>query len=190
MKVSNGFLAASLIVLSGTVSADAIDINLRDTAAQLQYIAPMAGSTLGKADFHAGVVYTQNTNMLGDIGLLVKDDIGGNAPGVSAGVGVKLVAARVTTARLNASALTVGGMLRYSPPSERRLGVVGEVYLSPTILTFGHATHYLESNVRVEYEVIPQALAYLSYRKMEFNMKLLGSTTFDQGFNLGMKLAF
>ncbi len=188
--VLRGILAVFLLASSALVSADAIDINLRDTAAQLQYKAAMGGSNLGKSEFHAGFVYSQPNNAMADIGVLVKDDIGGNAPGVSAGVGIKMLAARVTPTRLSASALAIGGMVRFSPPAERRLGLVGELYVSPSIITFGQAERYLETTVRAEYEMIPQAQVYVAYRKMDFSLKNLGNQTFDQGFNVGVKLSF
>lgn len=188
--VLRGILAVSLLVGSTVACADAIDINLRDNAAQLQYKAAMGGTNLGKSEFHVGGLYSQPNNVMADIGILVKDDIGGNAPGVSAGVGVKALAARLSPAKLSASALAIGGMVRFSPPAERRFGIVGELYLSPSIITFGQANRYLETTVRAEYEMIPQAQVYLAYRKMEFDLKTLGNTTLDQGFNVGVKLSF
>ncbi len=188
--VLRGFLAVSLLASSVAANADAIDINLRDNAAQVQYKAAMGGTNLGKSEFHMGGLYSQPNNVMADIGILVKDDIGGNAPGVSAGVGVKALAARVTPAKLSASALAIGGVVRYSPPTARRFGIAGELYLSPSIMTFGQADRYLETTVRAEYEMIPQAQIYLAYRKMDFNLKVLGTQTLDQGFNVGVKLSF
>ncbi|MGZ8256593.1 MAG: YfaZ family outer membrane protein [Gallionella sp.] len=190
IMVLRGILTASLLAGSAVACADALDINLRDNAAQVQYKAAMGGSNLGKAEFHVGGIYSQPNNVMADIGILVKDDIGGNAPGVSAGVGIKALAARLTPIKLSASALAIGGMARYSPPAARRFGIAGELYLSPNIITFGQADRYLETTVRAEYEMIPQAQVYLAYRKMEFNLKNIGNQTFDQGFNVGVKLSF
>ncbi len=188
--VLRGILAVSLLASSAVANADALDINLRDTAAQLQYKAAMGGSNIGKSEFHMGAIYSQPNNVMGDMGILVKDDIGGNAPGVSAGVGVKVLAARVTPARISVSALALGGLVRFSPPAERRFGVAAELYLSPSIITFGQADRYLETTVRAEYEMIPQAQVYVAYRKMEFSVKNVGTQSFDQGFNVGVKLSF
>ncbi len=188
--VLRGILTVSLLASSMAASADAIDINLRDNAAQVQYKAAMGGSNLGKAEFHTGVMYSQPNNLMADIGVLVKDDIGGNAPGVSAGVGIKALAARVTPVKLSASALAIGGLVRYSPPTARRFGIAGELYVSPNIITFGQADRYLETTVRAEYEMIPQAQVYLAYRKIDFSLTQLGTYTFDQGFNVGVKLSF
>ena len=80
---------STMVTVSTTALADTVDVNLRDTSAQIQYSASMGRDTLGKGELHAGVLYVDKNNLLGDLGLLVKDDVGGGAPGVSVGVGIK-----------------------------------------------------------------------------------------------------
>jgi len=122
---------------------------------------------------------------------LVKDDLGGNAPGVSVGVGLKALSARIKPVNASASAIALGGLVRYSPPAERRLGFVGQLYLSPNIITFGGADRYLETGARIEYEIIPQAQVYLGYRNISFTLKNTGvNTTFDEGVHIGVRMAF
>ncbi|NNM78988.1 MAG: hypothetical protein HKM01_00795 [Gallionella sp.] len=185
-----GLVSVSLLAVSATAFADAVDINLNNTSAQLQYKAALGGTNLGKSEFGVGMIYNQNNNLMGEAGLMVKDDIGGNAPGVSVGVGLKALSARIATVNANASALALGGMVRYSPPAERRLGFVGQLYVSPNITTFGGASSYLETGARIEYEIIPQAQVYLGYRNISFNLKNAGTTTFDQGLNIGVRMSF
>ncbi len=183
--------SVSLLAISASAYADAVDINLRDTSAQLQYKAGMGGTNMGKAEFGMGVLYTQKNSLMGEMGIMVKDDIGGNAPGVSVGVGMKLLVAKVRPANFSASALAVGGMVRYSPPAERRLGFVGEFYLSPNIITFGGADRFWQTGARVEYEIIPQASVYLGYRNVSFNQKNTGlNAIIDDGFHVGARMSF
>lgn len=184
-------ISVSLLSISAAASADALDINLRDTSAQLQYKAALGGSNLGKAELGMGVIYTQKNNVLGEVGLMVKDELGGNAPGVTVGVGLKALSARIKPVNVNASALALGGMVRYSPPVERRLGLVAQLYMSPNIITFGGADRYMETGARIEYEVIPQALVYLGYRNVSFNIKNTNTnTSFDEGVHIGVKMTF
>lgn len=186
-----GLVSVSLLTISAVACADAIDINLRDTSAQLQYKAALGGTNLGKSEFDMGAIYTSKNNLLGEAGILVKDDIGGNAPGVSVGVGLKALSARIKPVNVNTTALALGGLVRYSPPAERRLAVVGQLYLSPNIITFGGADRYLETGARVEYEVIPQAVVYLGYRNISFNVKNTNlNTTFDEGVHVGVRMTF
>ena len=192
--VTFSLLVFGTMATVGTAAlADTADINLRDNSAQFQYISSLGRDPLGKTKFHAGVLYANHNNMLGDFGLLVQDELGDNAPGFSVGVGIKAVVAKVTgdsTIVSSTTALALGGLVRYSPPATRRLGVVGEVYLSPNIVTFGDANRYVESNVRVEYEVIPQAVAYVGYRKIEFGLNNRPNAILDEGVNLGVRISF
>ncbi|MEO6975312.1 MAG: YfaZ family outer membrane protein [Gallionella sp.] len=185
---------STLATVSTTALADTVDINLRDSSAQFQYISSLGRDPLGKTKFHAGVLYVNRQNMLGDFGLVVQDELGDNAPGFSVGVGLKGLVARVTgnnsTIVNSTSALALGGLVRYSPPDIKRLGVVGEAYMSPNIVTFGDANRYIETNLRVEYEVIPQAVAYIGYRKIKFGINNRPDAILDEGVNLGVRISF
>lgn len=188
-----GLVTLSLLALSTTALADTVDINLRDSSVQMQYKSSFGRDPLGKTEFHMGVLYAGKSNVMGDIGLLVKDELGGNAPGFSVGVGIKGVLARVKDkgpAASDASALALGAMVRYSPPTLRRMGLVGELYASPNIVTFGDANRFVETNVRLEYEVIPSAVAYLGYRNVQFNLDNKPNATLDEGPFLGVRISF
>lgn len=187
------FACSTLAAFSTSALADSVDINLRDTSAQFQYISSLGTDPLGHTKFHAGILYVNRNNTLGDFGLMVQDELGDNAPGFSVGVGVKGLVAKVTgdTPFVNrTSAIALGGLVRYSPPATQRLGIVGELYLSPNIVTFGDANRYVESNVRVEYEVIPQAVAYVGYRRIEFGLNNRPNVILDEGVNLGVRISF
>lgn len=186
-------LALSLFTVSTTALADTVDINLRDSSAQFQYRSSMGRDALGKTEFHMGVLYADSKNVMGDFGILVKDELGGNAPGFSVGVGIKGVVARVkgnNPAVSDASALALGAMIRYSPPASPRLGIVGQAYLSPNIVTFGDADRYVETNARLEFEVIPQAVVYLGYRRIAFGLKAQPTAILDEGAHLGVRISF
>lgn len=187
------FALSIMATCNTTALADTVDINLRDTSAQFQYISALGRDPLGKTKFHAGVLYRNRNNMLGDFGLVVQDELGDNAPGFSVGVGIKGVVAKVSgdSAIVNSTtAMALGGLVRYSPPATQRLGLVGEIYLSPNIVTFGDANRYVESNIRAEYEVIPQAVAYVGYRRIEFGINNRPNEILDEGVFLGVRISF
>ena len=182
-----------MATISTAALADTVDINLRDTSAQFQYISSLGRDPLGKTKFHAGLLYVNRNNMLGDFGLLVQDELGDNAPGFSVGIGIKGLVAKVTGNSpivSSTSAIALGGLVRYSPPATQRLGIVGEVYLSPNIVTFGDANRYVETNVRAEYEVIPQAVAYVGYRRIGFGINNRSYAILNEGVNLGVRISF
>jgi len=179
--------AVPLLTVSNTAAADTLDINLRDSSAQLRYSASMGRDTLGKSELHLGLLYANKDNFLADFGLQVQDEVGVNSS-VTAGVGIKAVVAR--TAASDASAVAVGALIGVKPLPDPRLNIVGLVYVSPEILSFGESTRYIETTARVEYEIIPQALAYLGYRSNRFDLKNKFQTKMDDGLMIGLRMTF
>jgi hypothetical protein len=181
-------IALSLFAVSGTAFADAVDINLRDSAAQIQYRASMGHDTLGRTEMHMGFLYTSDKGKLGDLGILVQDEVGKDVPGLSAGVGLKGLVAHGQGK--NASALALGALVRYAPLANRRFGITGTVYLSPNIVTFGDGERYTETGLSVDYEIIPQAIAYVGYRHIKLAVANASDVTIDEGVHVGVKLSF
>lgn len=189
--LSRYVVALSLLTLSTAAMADSIDLNLRNSSAQFQYSTAMGRDALGKTEFHIGALYSDQNhanNTLADLGVAVKDDLGDNAPGISVGVGIKGLVGH--TEGTNESAIAIGGMLRYSPPDLSRLGVIGQLYVAPNITTFGDADRYVETSLRVEYEVIPSAAAYIGYRDIQFNLNAGPNATVDKGVFIGVRMSF
>ncbi|MFZ2541435.1 MAG: YfaZ family outer membrane protein [Gallionella sp.] len=180
--------ALSLFAVSTPSLADVIDINVRDASAQFQYSASMGRDTLGRSEMHLGFLYTNKNNTLGDLGILVQDEVGSSAPGVTVGVGVKGLVAKAQNN--HARALAIGGLVRFSPFTDTRFGITGLIYLSPNIVTFGDANRYIETGLKLDYEVIPQAVAYVGYRKIKLGLKLSPDALLDEGANIGVKISF
>ncbi|MBI5430960.1 MAG: hypothetical protein HY938_10975 [Nitrosomonadales bacterium] len=181
-------LVISLLTAGNAAVADTLDINLRDSSAQLQYRASIGRDTLGRSELHLGVLYADKDNFLSDFGLLVKDEIGRNTPGVTVGVGIKAVAARANAS--DASAVAIGAQVGFKPLTDQRFSIVGQAYVSPTILTFGEAKRYIETSARMEYEIIPQAVAYVGYRTTRFDLKAKPRAKLDDGLHIGLRMMF
>lgn len=182
------FFALSLLTASTAVLADTVDINLRDTSVQLQYAASVGRDSLGTSELHAGLLYTTKNNRFGDFGLVVKEAPGSSDSGITAGVGLKAVLASINAN--DAVALALGGQVHYSLPSAPRVGIAGQLYFSPNIVTYRDAERFIEAGARLEYEVIPQAAAYLGYRRISFSLANKPDATLDVGFHAGVRMAF
>ena len=188
-----GATSLAIAMVSAPAGAGALDINLGDNSAQLQYSSAMGRDSLGKSEFHMGFLYTGQDDLFGDVGILVKNEAGSGLPGVTVGIGVKGIMA--TTKNRNAPnsdalALALGGQVRFSPPSASRFGIVGQLYAAPNIVTFGDADRFVETAVRLEYEVLPQAVAYLGYRKIKFGLETGPNVVLDEGAHIGVKITF
>jgi hypothetical protein len=183
-----GTLALFLLTFSTFVLADAVDFNLRNDSVQFQYLASMGTGNLGKTDMHAGLLYVNQKDLLADLGIMVRDDVSKSAPGVSVGAGIKGVTAKANDHSV--AAIALGGLVRYSPFSDHRFGIIGQLYFSPHIVTFGDADRYTETGARLEYEIIPQAAAYLGYRKINFGIEAKPDATLDEGAYVGVRIMF
>lgn len=189
--LSRNIVALSLLTFASTAIADTIDLNLRNSSAQVQYSSAMGRNALGKSELHFGALYSDAdnaNNTYGDLGIAVKDEIGSKAPGFSAGIGIKALASH--TQGTTESAVAIGGLIAYSPPSLTRMSLVGQLYFAPNITTFGDANRYGEALAQLEFEVIPNAAAYIGYRKIQFDLNSGSNATVDEGAYIGVRMSF
>jgi len=192
MKLMRHLVAFSMLTASAAVFADTLDVNLNNNTAQFQYGTANGPNAQGKADLHAGFLYNNARSVMFNAGVMVANGLEG-APGMSIGIGMEALAAMIKDNPLfksNASALALDGLVRYSPPTASQLGFVGEFHYAPSILTFGDAVRYSQGVVRVEYELAPQTLVYVGYRRTSFGIKNAPSAVLDRGAHIGFKLAF
>jgi len=183
-------LAISLLSATALASADTLDIGLSNTTAQFKYGVP--AGLAGKSEMYGEVMYNDKNSIIGGVGLLVANDEM-NVPGLTIGVGGKIVAAHIkeTPVRNKASAIALGAQVRYELPAERRLAFAGELYLAPKIITYGDADRYQQYGARAEFSVSPQVQVYGGYRKTWFVLK---NTSTDvvliNGPHVGVQLSF
>lgn len=176
----------ALLIFCAPVMADSIDVNLNNNTAQFQYIAPVGYSEEGKAELHAGFLYDNKNNVLGDLGLLVMSDLS-KSSNTSLGVGLKTVAALSGDFSL---ALALGGKIRSTPFANRRIGLVGLVYVAPKIVSFGGADFFVHGGVSVEYEIIKHAIAYVGYRNIRFGVENSPDMLDEKNAHLGVRISF
>lgn len=185
-----GFLL--LATLSTTAVADSLDLDLRDKAFRGSYSMNVSGKSGLSTEF--GVLTNEDTKQLDDTmyyaGLLVSGENWSKSGTFNISLGGKVVYTSPDTVDLGAIAF--GGDIRFSPV--HRLGIGGSFYYAPEITSFMDCKKYTETNVRVDYQVLPQAFVYANYRNIEMDIEYAGSTTsdveIDKGLSIGMKLLF
>ncbi|MDH3354535.1 MAG: YfaZ family protein [Chromatiales bacterium] len=85
------------------------------------------------------------------------------------------------------NAVALGGKARFSPMN--RVGLSAHFYFAPDITTFGNSDGITDFMIRADYQVIPQAYAYIGHRQID--IKFPGSTVnVDNNFHIGIKLDF
>ncbi|OFZ67406.1 MAG: hypothetical protein A2V79_12430 [Betaproteobacteria bacterium RBG_16_56_24] len=191
-------VAFAWLATSGAVWADTVDINLRKNGLQMQYGFPANEDSPVKSEFHAGAIYNSGGNLIGEVGVIFKDLCkyalsASNASQISSSMftldaGFKGVV--INTKPTTASSIPLGVHARFSPPAVPRSGIAGQYYYAPQILTASGADRYAEGGLRVEYEILPQTLAYAGYRRITLGYKLSPSVKVDSGYHMGVKVSF
>lgn len=192
MMLLRYLVAFSMLTASTAVLADALEVNLNNNTAQFEYGTASGPGAQGKADLHAGFLYNNARSFLVNAGIMVVNSQE-RAPGFSLGIGMEGLAAIIKDNPLpssNATAVALDGLVRYSPPTSSQLGFVGDLHYAPHILTFGDAVRYTQAGVRVEYELAPQTLVYVGYRRITFGIKNAPAVVVDNGALIGFKVAF
>lgn len=90
--------------------------------------------------------------------------------------------------------LSLGGWVSYYFPAYDRIGLSGELWYAPNILTGGNYQHYFQYGLDVDYQLLRQATVYAGYRRLELPISgPSGSIRTDapsQGFHLGIRIEF
>jgi len=192
MKLMRHLAAFATLTASTAAMADMLDLNLNNNVAQFQYSTANGPEAQGKADLHAGFLYNNAKSLLVNGGIMVANSLE-NAPGVSAGIGMEALAASIkdnAPASYSASGVALDALLRYSPPTASQVGIAGELHFAPRILTFGDAVRFAQATVRAEYELAPQTVVYVGYRRTSFGMKVGPAAVLDSSAHIGFKIGF
>ncbi|MFA6014902.1 MAG: YfaZ family outer membrane protein [Gallionellaceae bacterium] len=184
-------LSVSLLVLSPAVYADALDVNLRDDAAQFKFFTSAGIFIQGNSEFNVGFLYTDSKSNLANATLLVKAAEEA-VPGLSIGIGVEGVYGTLNndTMKKDGAAIAIGTEIGYTLPTMNQVAIIGDLFLSPKITSFANIDRFTQAGLRVEYSLSPQTSAYLGYRQIDFGIKNANTQTLDSGVMLGVKLSF
>jgi len=184
-------IAAILCVSSGVaVAAQSIDLSLSSDTAQLRYTMPLSYNSSGSTDADLGLLYTEADDVMVMAGIAMNGEAGSQVPGLYGGVGFRAYGVSLDNGA-DIGAVTIGGLLRYVPPSFNRIGLVAALNYAPDITTFGDANRFWDFTARVEYEVLPAATVYLGYREVGTRLDVTNKDVdLDQGAHLGLKMSF
>ena len=185
------FTALALATLSATAAAQKIDINLSQDSARFTYISLIGGSTFGRTEMNIGVLYNEDKNSALDIGLHVIDVAGSKTPGLQVGVGPRLYYVTSDKPEASGASVALGGKLSYKFPSLQRLSLGASFYYAPSITSILDSENMSEFGLRVAYEILPTASAYIGHRNLGMSFDGdIGHETIDSTTYVGMDIAF
>ncbi|MCW8982671.1 MAG: YfaZ family outer membrane protein [Gammaproteobacteria bacterium] len=173
-----------LLAASSTAWGRSVAIDMHNEALGINYVNSESMLIKGMG-VEAGLLMRESQKPLIHLGLSVAGKNLSKQGTIDISLGGRLYNYRGDNGSLTAIAL--GGKVRFSPMT--RVGLNAHLYFSPDITTFGDANGLNEFVVSADYQVIPQAFAYIGSRHV--TVKYPGVTsTLDKKLFVGMKLLF
>ena len=120
------------------------------------------------------------------LGLLVSGENWSKEGVFGIGLGGRIIYAHAD--KWDETGIAFGGRVRFSPV--QRVGISGAVFYAPDVTTWGDGKNYLESEVNLDYQVLPQAFVYAGYRVIDVDYDKKNDVKLDDRFHVGMKLLF
>lgn len=192
LKRLNSLAFVVALTVSGTAGAASLDLNLSDDAAEFKFAthSPLEGDAVLETQFswlHEQSTSDGNSDVVA-LGLHMVDDATPGGTDFRVGIGGRVLAMEAGDV-LDGTALAVGGYFRYTIPNMNRIGVGGELYHAPSIVSGGDLERYTQWAVRGEYQILRQANVYLGYRRVRPDFGG-GAVTLESGLHLGLRLNF
>ncbi|WP_196157962.1 YfaZ family outer membrane protein [Reinekea sp. G2M2-21] len=187
MNIKKAIVAAvAASVAGGSFAGGAVDFSLSNTSVRLEHDAVLVGTG---AHFSTGVLYSEETgNWSLSVGFNAVDATMANKELIG-GVGFKgqMLSTEVSDFDV---ALGVGGFLRWQPDFMNGLGVEGQAYIAPSILSFGDLTEVYDGVARISYKVLPQARAFVGYHIVRGTYVADAYDDVDSTFHLGFRITY
>ncbi|MEM7612299.1 MAG: YfaZ family outer membrane protein [Pseudomonadota bacterium] len=180
-------LLATAPYLASQAMAAELDLNLNDDAARLTYAWDISPRDLR---LDAGWLHHQDRGDVINFGLHLTGEASGGSNPLEGGLGGKLFYVDPDSVGLDATAVALGGFLKYTLPDYDRINAYAHVYFAPDVLVFGDGERYQEFEARIGYNVLREADIYLGMRYSNIRFEPGGSVTMDNGLHAGIQLRF
>lgn len=181
-------LICSSLLLAASMNATAggsIDLSLANDSARFEYDAAKVGSGLHVS---ASIMHHEDDGDLASLGMHVVDIREPNSP-LYIGVGGRIFG--YVSGDYDGAALGVGGFARYNIPRAAGLSLAGYAYYAPSVVSFGDTKSLLDSDIRIQYALLPTARVYTGYRYSEVNIEQINDEiVLEQGVHFGLKVDF
>lgn len=190
-------LAVTLCAVASTAAfaGGAIDFALSNESVRIEHDAALVGSG---AHFTVGGVYNESRQSMAiTAGFNAVDATMANKEMVG-GVGFKAIGLHNPVATFSVG-LGVGGFLRWQPDFMNGLGVEGQGYFAPSILSFGDLVSTYEGVARITYKILPQARVFFGYHYIggDYTESAMakegiqsGDNIVDGTFHLGFRMTY
>jgi hypothetical protein len=184
----HGRIGLLALVLAGAPwHAATLDFNFGSNAAELDFYAGLDALAFGESEAGGGILFNEDGDVVASGGFRVRGSPGASGK-LELWAGIRawglLLADREED---EAFALALGGGVRYRLPVRAPLSLGAELHHAPDIVTAGDVQGVLEGEARVELELMPTAVAYVGYRRLEAELDVPDDIELDDGYHAGIR---
>lgn len=186
-----------LIVMLGAVtpawSAGGLDLSLSQNTANfaLQLNPYSTVRPGGGAEVSIGVLFNETGDSLYHATMLTRGVRQLDASQYKLAAGVKAIGGDLEVdEQVAAIALGFQGAMLVSPSRYNPIELIVEGFYAPSISSFTDATKFSELGARLQVDIIPQARAFVGYRRMLFDTNDYKDIELDHSVHVGLNLTF
>lgn len=179
-----------IFLFSAPLAAQAasLDINVGNETVGLAYMGALSNSEL---NLNISGMHHQEERDVLSAGISVVEYVDKES---FIGVGGNLYT--FNTHEIDGSGIALGGFFRQDLGMVPHLGLGGQAYFGPSIVSMDSADDFLDATVRLEYQVIQQANLYVGYRKTkvyldkETKANTNSDGSIDSSWLIGLRMIF
>jgi len=198
--MKKAFVALVLLITPLTVPATGLDIGLSNDSANIAVLLnPYNFQSGGGSELAIGGFLNETGDQLLFASLMAQGIRKLTNQQYNLGAGFKLISGDVeitdelqeNSSGESVSALAIGFKAGYVIPARQNpLEFSIEGFVAPSITSFSNAEMYTEFNARFQVEIVPQAITYIGFRRINFETADFNDVILDNNVHLGFKLAF
>lgn len=187
----------AVFVISGTAQAESVIAQLSDNTARFFYSSQMWGQQAGPIEMEIGAMFTedkitQEDTTMGTLGLMVRNDSMDSPIIISIGGRGYYADVNNRYANIQVSGLALGGEVLIVPDTLGGLGVGFGLFIAPSVVSGLDAEGLYEYNVKLDFQITPQASIFAGYEKIVADLKEVNArdVTILSGFFVGVGLRY
>lgn len=143
----------------------------------------------GGADMGLGLFYNEDSDFVGQFSLLQMRQPSQQDP-MTFGVGVKAYLGHLDDIDADVAGFGIGGQVRYTIPGTMPMAIYLDAHYAPEITSFSDADKILDYSFGFQIEALPQTVAFVGIRHLEFEIDDADYEADDDNIHIGVRLTF
>jgi len=181
--------------LENSANAAGLDLALSNETANLEYFMPLNNLIEQGSQLSLGLFYNQHDDVVGHAKLMAVGTQANTRVPYRLSVGAKAYAGEVNNligdVNVSVGAVAIGGAIEIQYANGfNPIDLTIEGYFTPGITTFGDTESITDIAARLSVEIVPQARAFVGYRKAIVEDKDNETWTLDDNIHFGIRLQF